>query len=130
MRRIHVRLCFLVFATVTSSCSADSVAVGTNLAPCAISNGCPNGSSTTTLILPGQFLAQTFQLSGTTTVSEIYFVIGAVGQIPGNPDGSAPSSYSSLSFQMQLTDAIGSGSTAFDVLTTSTYQMPVAGPSE
>ncbi|HXY03075.1 MAG TPA: hypothetical protein VEI49_05820, partial [Terriglobales bacterium] len=104
-----VLLWFSTFAT------ADRVVVGTTLTPC-----CPGGAD---FILPGDFLAQSFVLNQTTYVTSISFTT-ALYNIPPNPDGATPIDYPTLTFQMQLTNAIGFGAMQSNVLATKEFTMP------
>lgn len=119
-RRVFVAAALLAFSTFAG---ADKVVVGTTLTSCFATPTCVGGGSAFVFVLPGQFLAQSFVLNETTQVTRIPFTVG-VFPIGMNPNGSASIDYHTLTFQMQLTSAIGPESVASNVLATQSFTVP------
>lgn len=113
----------LVLASMQSA-RADSVAVGTDLSPCVVD---ATSSCAYADILPGQILAQSFVLNGTITVSDIFVVIGEYA-VPIDPSNPVQTDYGNLTFNLQLTNSLGPGTTPGNVISTSDSTFLTSGP--
>jgi hypothetical protein len=95
---------------------ANSIAVGTDLCLCLRSSALD--------VLPQVFIAQTFNVPNAITASNIYFVVRTTSSdTAGVPN---PIDYGTLSFNMQLTNAIGPGTTSNNVITNASFALPTS----
>jgi hypothetical protein len=110
----------LLVALGVSASRADNISifVGTNIQTCTVT-ACPNGYDGGTEILPNQFPAQPFTLNSSSSKSEAVFVIINGPQVTGGS-----SAVSGLSFEMQLTNSIGPGTSSANVLAEEQFSYP------